>query len=373
VGKKVLVTAYTHSALDNILKRFVKKFPEDRDKVVRFGNKNSIDQEVVDLAYNKSASGDLEEEDDILGSKMIFAVTCLGSSTKVLDGIKFDACIVDEASQIVEPVIIGPLLRTEHFVLFGDHNQLPPLVKSDEAKEGKMDVSLFEKLAVEHKQSISYLTTQYRMNENIMKFSNYVMYNNRMKCGTEEVKTGKLPLSLHKIKSNITWIPNVLNPAKNVIFLDLSRVKALHKEEGRNLNCLLTSFVARQLIVQGIQQKDIGIITPLNDDKNSVNTSLKDLEQLNRYTIDTCQGIDKSCIIMNISLSTNRIRPLLSKSRRVNVAFTRAKHKLIIIGSFHDLKDMEGIGSFIRQLDRTQDREIFDLQMLQEANIAVNI
>ncbi len=74
--------------------------------------------------------------------------------------MNFATCIVDEASQIVEPVVIGPLLKTEHFVLFGDHNQLCPLVKSEEAKEGGMGISLFENLAIEHINSISYLTIQ---------------------------------------------------------------------------------------------------------------------------------------------------------------------------------------------------------------------
>jgi len=74
--------------------------------------------------------------------------------------MRFDTCIVDETSQIVEPILIGPLLKTDHFILFGDHNQMPPLVKSDEAKKGKMDISLFEKLAREHEDSISYLTIQ---------------------------------------------------------------------------------------------------------------------------------------------------------------------------------------------------------------------
>jgi len=94
LGKTVLVTSYTHSAIDNILKRFVQKFPGDRQKVVRFGNKGSIDSEVADLAYNASSitreeDGE-DEEDDILQHKKIFAVTCLGAAAKVLGNLFID-------------------------------------------------------------------------------------------------------------------------------------------------------------------------------------------------------------------------------------------------------------------------------------------
>jgi len=81
-GQKVLVTAYTHSAVDNMLKRFLKEFGEDREKVLRLGSGDKIDREVADLVYKKSPTQ--QEEEDLLRSKMIFAVTCLGVSNKLL-------------------------------------------------------------------------------------------------------------------------------------------------------------------------------------------------------------------------------------------------------------------------------------------------
>ena len=106
-----------------------------------------------------------------------------------------------------------------------------------------------------------------------MRFSNSAVYNNRMKCANDKVRTGKIPLTA--IRSNISWIPTVFNPQKNVIFLDLSKVKALHKEDTKNLNCLLTCFIAKQLMVQGMKQEDIGIISALTDDRKNVDTALK--------------------------------------------------------------------------------------------------
>jgi DNA replication ATP-dependent helicase/nuclease Dna2 len=100
---------------------------------------------------------------------------------------KFDVCIVDEASQITLPTCIGPLRFADTFVLVGDHHQLPPLVRSRDAKKKGLEVSLFRLLCDAHPQAVVDLAYQYRMNADIMLISNTLIYKDRLKCGTKEV------------------------------------------------------------------------------------------------------------------------------------------------------------------------------------------
>lgn len=135
---------------------------------------------------------------------------------------KFDYCIVDEASQITLPTCLGPLRFADKFVLVGDHFQLPPLVsepvlrrlceayleqvRNRAARKGGLDISLFRRLSDAHPISVVDLTQQYRMNADIMLLSNKLIYNDRLRCGSEAVAKRSLqlpdPSQLHKLHSS---------------------------------------------------------------------------------------------------------------------------------------------------------------------------
>lgn len=161
----------------------------------------------------------LRELDDLYMTPRIVATTCLSinecvllppaletnPSRAIFTKRTFDYCIVDEASQISLPTILGPLRFANVFVLVGDHNQLPPLVcpsilvrklirqvRNLEAERGGLGVSLFQRLADAHPGSIVFLERQYRMNESIMLLSNTLVYEGRLRCGDDEVKSRKL-------------------------------------------------------------------------------------------------------------------------------------------------------------------------------------
>jgi DNA replication ATP-dependent helicase Dna2 len=118
---------------------------------------------------------------------------------------RFDYCIVDEASQITLPTCLGPLRCADTFVLVGDHFQLPPIVsrlfvvadpqvKNADARRGGLDVSLFRLLADAHPAAVVDLAHQYRMNEDIMLLSNRLIYDDRLKCGSDHVAKQALVL-----------------------------------------------------------------------------------------------------------------------------------------------------------------------------------
>jgi DNA replication ATP-dependent helicase Dna2 len=108
---------------------------------------------------------------------------------------RFDYCIIDEASQITLPTALGPLRFADKFVLVGDHYQLPPIVKNHDARKAGLDVSLFKLLSEKRPESVTSLTFQYRMNEDIMALSNKLIYEGRLKCGSEEVARQVLSLN----------------------------------------------------------------------------------------------------------------------------------------------------------------------------------
>lgn len=137
----------------------------------------------------------------------------------------FDYCIVDEASQITLPTCLGPLRFADTFVLVGDHNQLPPLVRNPSARKSGLETSLFKRLCEARPAATVYLSYQYRMNADVMSLSNKLVYKGLMKGGTEEIlrRTLQLPKAsgvstvLHARSDcseapSSCWVENVLDP-----------------------------------------------------------------------------------------------------------------------------------------------------------------
>lgn len=160
-GDRIILSSYTHSAIDGILKRFVEKYPTYRDKLLRIAsNANQVDESIRDIVYQKKNFKSIGAISSYLDSKQLFAVTCLASANIILSNRKFDTCIIDEASQALEPAALGPINLAQKFILFGDHHQLQPLVKSKEAQERGMQVSLFERLINKNPSAVSTLSYQ---------------------------------------------------------------------------------------------------------------------------------------------------------------------------------------------------------------------
>ena len=285
MGKRVLVTSYTHSAVDNILLKLVGNGSAHRDgsyttDVVRVGRKHSVHPALhryltSDLAYETDRqeglrTGSLSSDGDtnadkkpsianlhkVISSAKVVGVSALTvPKSPLLIGQKFDLVIVDEAGQISQPAIIGALLAAESFVLVGDHEQLPPLVQSDVAeKAGECyyydfttlllesflinkvigySVSMLKRLADEHPNAVAQLTLQYRMHEDICLLPNLLVYKGGLKCANDDVKTKKLhlnsfPRSLKTIikpnNKGLGWLLPVLNPNKPVVFVNTDNI-----------------------------------------------------------------------------------------------------------------------------------------------------
>uniref|UniRef100_H0X4A4 DNA replication ATP-dependent helicase/nuclease DNA2 n=1 Tax=Otolemur garnettii TaxID=30611 RepID=H0X4A4_OTOGA len=239
-GFSVLLTSYTHSAVDNILLKLAKF----KIGFLRLGQTHKVHPDIQkfteeEICRSKSIKS-LALLEELYNSQLIVATTCMGINHPVFSRKTFDFCIVDEASQISQPVCLGPLFFSRRFVLVGDHQQLPPLVLNQEARALGMTESLFKRLE-QNKNAVVQLTVQYRMNSKIMSLSNKLTYEGKLECGSEKVanaviilpnfKDVKLELEFYADYSDNPWLIKVLEPNNPVCFLNTDKVPAPEQVE----------------------------------------------------------------------------------------------------------------------------------------------
>ncbi|KAK4414336.1 DNA replication ATP-dependent helicase/nuclease JHS1 [Sesamum alatum] len=332
-GASILLTSYTNSAVDNLL---IKLKTQGID-FIRIGRYEAVHEEVQENCLSVTDMDSTQEIKEKLDKINVVAVTCLGITSPLLTSKRFDICIMDEAGQITLPVCLGPLMFASKFVLVGDHYQLPPLVQSPEAKENGMGTSLFCRLSEAHPQAIAALHCQYRMCAAIMELSNALIYGNRLRCGSTEIENAKLKYKCSA--SAPAWLMEVLNPNKPVIFINTDLLPAYETNDRKALNnpieAHIIAEVTKALVLRGIERQDIGIITPYNAQANLIRGAVS--EPVEIHTIDKYQGRDKDCILVSFVRSCenprNNTSSLLGDWHRINVALTRAKKKLIMVGS----------------------------------------
>ncbi|CAJ0961352.1 unnamed protein product [Ranitomeya imitator] len=309
-----------------------------------------------DLAYGWRQLGTLRrpsastvtERHPAIMSRPVVATTCMGVNHPIFTRRRFDFCIIDEASQISQPICLGPLFFANRFVLVGDHQQLPPLVQSMEARDLGMSESLFKRLE-RNQDAVVQLNVQYRMNSKIMALSNKLVYEGQLECASERVSAAivqlprlqslQLELEFRESPENV-WVRDVLEPSNPVYFLNTEKIPALETEE----KCGISNWIEAKLVFlltslflkAGCKPSDIGIIAPYRQQLKVISSYFTNLSSsvVEVNTVDKYQGRDKSIIILSFVRSNNdgKLGDLLKDWRRLNVALTRAKHKLIMIG-----------------------------------------
>ncbi|KAG5627158.1 hypothetical protein H5410_012376 [Solanum commersonii] len=332
-GSSILLTSYTNSAVDNLLL----KLKSQGINFIRIGRYEVVHEEVRENCLSMMDTHGLEEIKLRLEQSKVVALTCLGITSPLLSNKRFDVCIMDEAGQTTLPVSLGPLTFASKFVLVGDHYQLPPLVQSAEAREYGMAVSLFCRLSEAHPQAICALQSQYRMCAAIMELSNALIYGNRLRCGSSEVENAKIKYT--GLPSGPKWIKEAMNPNRPVVFINTDLLLAFETNDRKAVNNpveanIIAEIVCR-LLSRGILEEDIGIITPYNSQADLIRQAVSTSVEI--HTIDKYQGRDKDCILLSFVRSSenprNYISSLLGDWHRINVALTRAKKKLIMVGS----------------------------------------
>lgn len=382
-GKSVLLTSYTHSAVDNILL----KLKSDKTDILRLGAPAKVHPEVREFAI--LAGQPMKTFEEIRGAwhdSPIVATTCLGVSHAVFNERTFDYCIVDEASQITLPICLGPIRLARTFVLVGDHNQLPPLVQNEQARLGGLDISLFKLLSETHPDSVVNLEHQYRMCQDVMSLSNTLIYNGRLKCGTEQLCHLKLHVPdmdalrhRHHDADTIArpgtprsfctswrspgcWLRSMVDPEARVRFINtdnlpLSREEAKGNRTVNPAEARIVTQLVEALLTAGVPASDIGVMTHYRSQLSLLKHNLRRHgSSIELHTADRFQGRDKEVVVLSLVRSNEAcsIGDLLKDWRRINVAFTRAKTKLLVVGSRSTLRgsgESEMVSRFVRLME----------------------
>lgn len=266
----------------------------------------------------------------LLDSATVVCATLTGLDDELLRNRQFDLAVIDEAAQTTEPACWIPLLRSKRLVLAGDHCQLPPTILSSDAKQLGFDVSLLERLVASLGDVASrQLTTQYRMHEQIMQFSSAEFYDSSLiaaECVREHL---------------LADLPDVLPcPLTQTAmqFIDTAGSDCVEQAEtdgsSRN-NPGEADVVVRQvqeLLSSGVTPCEIAIITPYAAQVRLLRT-LIDSPAIEIDTVDGFQGREKEAVVISLVRSnTSGEVGFLRDTRRTNVALTRARRKLIVVG-----------------------------------------
>uniref|UniRef100_F1KSN7 DNA replication ATP-dependent helicase/nuclease n=1 Tax=Ascaris suum TaxID=6253 RepID=F1KSN7_ASCSU len=377
LGRSVLITSHTHSAVDNLLLKLIQDV--DSKDILRLGDGKLVREELraltlnAKLAESNSVGDEFERAQRILKQTPIVACTCLAVATNTLFSYRrFSICLVDEASLVLESTLIPALLVSEKFVLVGDSSQLSPLVQSRTAREEGMSVSLFDRLKV-HSSALITLRYQYRMNRSIARLSSALFYNGELKCANELVASASLEqMNLENIDR--LSLPDALYRSVSgdvddaVVFIDTQSEKngCFRMEFGTSPGAIfnngeikVVAAICDLFIKLRTPLEDIGVISVYRYHADMLRKTINKRIEVN--TVDQYQGRDKRIVIVSLvwtKLDGVRRSELLSDARRINVAITRAKHKLILVGCRQSMMSYDTMAALIDLIPECQIKSI---------------
>lgn len=343
-----------HSSMKEI-KKFRKQASEFRDMAHKYKrNFGKAEREQRKALFDEARKIMKQVEnteqyimDDLLARAQIITATLVGANHYTVKNLQFHTVVIDEAGQALEPACWIPILKAKKLVLAGDHCQLPPTVKSEEAARKGLSLTLLEKCTALHPQSVVLLEEQYRMNARIMGYSSGVFYENKLKAHPS--------VAQHLLFSEDTPLAFV-DTAGCGFEEQLEGTSTTNPEEAaflfRHLTQLVTELCARYAA------KDfptIAVISPYKQQVQLLKEQGQHSPALQEYgdkisvnTIDSFQGQERDIVYISMTRSNteNKIG-FLSDIRRMNVAMTRARKKLVVIGDSATLSQFPFYADFI--------------------------
>ena len=330
---------------------------------LRSARRRSGDQwhQKMDRLRSRATELEIRINQDLFNSAHVIASTLVGSASRLLEGMRFSTLFIDEAAQALEAASWIPMRRAGRVVLAGDHCQLPPTVKSFEAMKAGFGKSFMERIVENHPEAVTLLTMQYRMNHEIMRFSNEWFYGGAMTAAPEVRHRGILDLD-----TPIEWIDPLMEGGhydrKSVSEPMEWRLsnhhtesvgdykEALAGESHGRVNPDEAEFSVRTLraYIEKIGRQrflderiDVGLISPYRAQVQYLRGLIRRTPFFKPFrhlisvnTVDGFQGQERDVIVISLVRSNDEGNiGFLRDLRRMNVAMTRARMKLIIIGS----------------------------------------
>ena len=285
---------------------------------------------------------------DLFGEARVIACTLVGSASRLLEGQKFGTLFIDEAAQALEAACWIPIRRVSRVILAGDHCQLPPTVKSFAALKAGLGKTLMERIVENKPEVVTLLKMQYRMNEEIMRFSSDWFYGNQVESAPEVKYRSILDLDIP-----MTWIDtSAFEDDSDDSDHSIARISFKEEFVGESFGRInkaeaeLTLLALEQYFQKIGKQRilderlDVGIISPYRAQVQYLRRLLKKREFFKPYrhlisvnTVDGFQGQERDIILISLVRANDEGQiGFLRDLRRMNVAVTRARMKLIILG-----------------------------------------
>ena len=288
----------------------------------------------MDRLQSRATELELRIQAQLFGEARVIASTLAGSANRLLDGQKYATLFIDEAAQALEAARWIAIRKASRVVLAGDHCQLPPTVKSLPALKGGLGKTLMERIVENKPEVVTLLRVQYRMNEQIMRFSSDYFYGGKVETAPQVRHRGILDYDIPMV-----WIDtSELDGKEEFVGETFGRINKA--EAALTIDTLVKYFakIGRQRILD--ERIDVGVISPYRAQVQylrrmiSKNATLKPYRHLIAVnTVDGFQGQERDIILISLVRANDEGQiGFLRDLRRMNVAITRARMKLIILG-----------------------------------------
>ena len=340
-GNRVLLSAFTNRAVDDALEALRDQgFEEwvaetqsigtdETSGVLRVGTKTGVRSDMQDVRLVQR--GDPNAKAAELRDAPVVAATTAACGSRVLRECAFDVAIVDEASQLTEPGTLAAINRADRFVLVGDHEQLPPVVRAENA----LQTSLFERLIDRYPDASVMLDRQYRMSQRIQAFASAEFYDGALRPATPAVAGQTLTdlgVDPDSLAPELTGGASFVDP-------DGERDGNRNVREAERVAGIVDAYIAA-----GVDPGDIGVIAPFRAQIAEIGRRV----DVTVDTVDRFQGSSKAVIIVSLVATGGLDGPIFEDHRRINVALTRAKKQLTLVG---DTAALETDPFYTRLLD----------------------
>ena len=311
----------------------------------------------IERLKSRATEIEIRINQELFGEARVIACTLVGSANRLLQGMKFATLFIDEAAQALEAACWIPMRKVSRVVLAGDHCQLPPTVKSLAALHGGLGKTLMERIVENHPEAVSLLRVQYRMNEEIMRFSSDYFYGGRVESAPEVKYRGILDYD-----DPIEWIDTSdIDAREEFVGESFGRI---NKTEAELTLAVLERYyekIGKERVLG--ERIDVGVISPYRAQVQHLRQLIKKRAFFKPFrhlisvnTVDGFQGQERDIILISLVRANDEGQiGFLRDLRRMNVAITRARMKLIILGNRLTLASHPFYKKLYEHIERLQD------------------
>lgn len=331
-GERVFVTGFTHRAINNALNQIARLAPDVACAKIGVPHKALDLEESIEQAETFAGSSLAAMKGGYVAGATPFALR-----THRMAGVDFETVIFDEASQITLPLAIMGMLAGRRFVFFGDQHQLPPVLTRSQHKQDA-GRSVFSVLADQGLATM--LTDTYRLNEALCDWPSRSFYEGELHPATPAIAEQRIEYAATDLP-----LASILDPAQPKVFLDLAHRNATTRST-READAVVNVLVG--LLEAGVPQNEVAVVVPYRAQAREIRSLLRQAlpdDEIRRHivvdTVERMQGQEREAVIVSLTTSqpafATQLAEFFFQPERLNVAVTRARSKLIVVGSRHVL------------------------------------